>query len=168
MNLKKLTLIGSMILSTGLFAGVQEIKTLKPSESGIHVAEVQASFNLQKPTNTNQTRINLVVKDLGGSSDVSPHMGLYLTFWKDGEWGNATAAFEIDSAFSLVDYSQQSDGTLVLQLKEMSDQGAFYVKKVTVNYSEFAAKFEKESANYYNNEAINLWVKGSIYTKTAQ
>lgn len=160
MKFNQVTLIASLVFTATLFAGEENIPTLSQADSSINIAQVQASFTLKKPEGANQTRINLVVKDLGGSTDVSPMLGLYLIFWKDGEMGDATAAFNIDDGLSLVDYESKPNGVLVLKIKQYNDGGFDTITK-TIDYSKFAAKFERDAASAQGEFALT-WVKGSI------
>ena len=161
MKLTKIALGLSVVVSAFAVASVQNISTLGKDESQINVAQVQAQFTLKKSAQGNQSRISLVVKDLGGSTDVSPGLNLYLIFWHDGEWGNSTASFDLGSTFSLVDYTDKGDGTIVLKLKQYGERG-FYIETVTIDYKQFATQFERIASSYSQNEAQNNWVQGSI------
>jgi hypothetical protein len=161
MNIKTTALGLSMTLSTALFANSFQIGTLHPEEAQISISQIQKVFEVKKATQESPTRINLVVKDLGGSTDVSPVMDLYLTFWQDGEMRDATASFNLGSTYSLVDYTEGA-GKLTLKLKQYNNNGpGFIVETMVVDYSSFAAKFEHDAATV-EQEFVQEWVTGNI------
>jgi hypothetical protein len=152
-----LTIITSALLS--LSAQAESLQTLSKEDSQINVAQVQKTIVLKDAKGyDDSTRISLVIHDNGGSTDVSPHLGLYLIFWKDGEMSNTSAAFDLGSTFQVVDM-KSVPGKLVLKIKELGDRG-FVIKTQTIDYSDFAKKFEKEAGRAADFD--NTWVQGSI------
>ena len=162
MNFKKLTL--TLALVSSFAATAETIKSLSKKDAEINVAQVQNAFVLKKPTLENNTRISLIVHDGGGTTDVSPTLGLYLIFWKDGEMNNATASFHLEETFSVLDYKVLANNKLMLKLRDYGDQGMFS-KTVIIDYSNFAQKFEKD-ASHFEEEFVTKWVQGSIVSET--
>ena len=79
MNLKKLVIAIAVIFSSQSFAHHSEsIRSLSQEDSSMNLAQVQKQFVLKTPTEMGDTRISLLVMDMGGSTDVSPNLGLYL------------------------------------------------------------------------------------------
>lgn len=161
-NLKLTTLIASVLFSFSALAEIQQLSALEKAEASIPTAQVQQVITLKKPNEKSQTRINLLVKDLGGSTDLSPHMGMYLTFWQDGEMGDSTASFDLGRSYQIVDIKNNNNGTLEIISKQLIDGNHLENVKLTVNYKNFAAKFEKEASVIVNEFETN-WIKGDIF-----
>ncbi len=157
--MKSVLLLATLLLNTTLYAAMKDVANLSSEEAQIEMARAQNVFTLKKPDEKNNTRINLLVIDNGGSTDVSPTISLYLTFWKDGEMGDATSSFLIAPSFSLVDFSHKN-GKLTLKLKQLGEKG-FVTETVQVDYADFAKHFEKEADSVESEFGVEL-VEGKI------
>jgi hypothetical protein len=152
------TLIGLAITSSA-FAGDFSVPTMNEKDAHIDLAQVQQVITLKKPNAQSATRVNLVIQDLGGSTDVSPTMGLYLSFWKDGEMGNVSAVFNLSQVFSLIDYHVLNNGDLVIEVKEYDGSKGMIKNIYQISYNGFLKKFEKAQIN---EDFQNKWVDGDI------
>jgi hypothetical protein len=152
-TLSTLTLINAAV------AGDFGIPNLPEKHSKIAAAQVQQVFTLKKPNEKSQTRVNLLVKDLGGSTDVSPTLGIYLTFWRDGEMGNVSSSFLITQAFSIIDMHQLDENTLVLELREYDGEKGMVKNIYQLSYGDFLNKFEKAQAA---EDFQETYVKGAV------
>jgi hypothetical protein len=157
--MKTLLVLATLLLNSALYASMEDVQNLSKDEAQMEMARAQAIFTLKKPDAKNNTRINLLVVDNGGSTDVSPNISLYLTFWKDGEMGDATASFALSRSFKLVDYSYQN-AKLVLKLRQYKGSG-FVTETVNVDFSSFTKHFEKEALSVEEEFGVEF-VQGTI------
>ncbi len=65
---------------------------------------------LVKLVNKPHIQVNVVVEDLGGSTDVSPTQRAYLTLYAKGEMFSTDAAFDLGPHFGLVSAKRSSGG----------------------------------------------------------
>jgi hypothetical protein len=158
-KMKTLLVLATLLLNSALYASMKDVQNLSKEEAQMDMARAQSILTLKKPDAKNNTRINLLVIDNGGSTDVSPTIALYLTFWKDGEMGDATTSFLIAPSFSLVDYTYKN-GKLVLKLKQLGEKG-FVTETVNVDFSAFAKHFEKEALSVEEEFGVEQ-VQGTI------
>lgn len=162
MNLKKLTFTLAMALSTSVFAqNTHQNHSLNREDAMINVSQIQKQFTLKKPTEDSPTRISLVVVDLGGSTDMSAKMALYLTFHQDGEQSNADSAFFVGVTFQLIDFEDNGNGLLEMKSKDFNSQGRFVTQTITIDYKDFSKKFEEEAATL-EEEFVDEWVNGTV------
>ncbi len=165
MNLKKLVIAIAVIFSSQSFAHHSEsIRSLSQEDSSMNLAQVQKQFVLKTPTEMGDTRISLLVMDMGGSTDVSPNLGLYLIYFQDGEESNASAVFPLGYTFQLTDFSDNGGkGHLEMKLKQLGDNGWEY-ENVVIDYEKFNSVFEA-AAESVEVPFYDEWVDGTI-TKT--
>src|SRR5688572_29092140 len=90
----KFTFIALLLcLSLSSFAAA-----VKSTKAVINVARVDKVINLvDKPG----IKVNVVVEDTGGSTDVSPTQNIYFTLYVKGEMYDTDATFELGRAYSV-------------------------------------------------------------------
>lgn len=133
--MKKLIFAAALIFaSTTSFA--LDVKS-SDKDGQTNIARVVQLFNLvSKP----DLIANIVVKDLGGSTDLSPTQEVFFTLYSKGEMFSTDAAFDLGSVFS-VKSAKRIDGGLY--------------ECVAVIFDESTGKFEDRTFRIDAIKAIN-------------
>ncbi|UOF02713.1 hypothetical protein [Bdellovibrio reynosensis] len=83
----------SLLMSSSVFA-----KTIPSSKIEIAPSSIDQVVRLVDKRESGHTKVNIIVEELGMSTDVSPRYTVYLGFASLGEMGNIYADFKIDDA----------------------------------------------------------------------
>ncbi|MBY0416236.1 MAG: hypothetical protein K2Q18_18830 [Bdellovibrionales bacterium] len=94
--------------SLGLMA-----KEVPSSKNNVNVARV---VEIVKLVNKSDIQVNVVVSDIGGSTDVSPTQLLFFNIYSKGEIFSTDASFAIGPIYSLVSAKRLSGGVYELQI----------------------------------------------------
>lgn len=109
----KLLSLSFLILLTSNTLMAKEISSTK---NAVNVARV---VELVKLVNKNDIQVNVVVTDIGGSTDVSPTQDLYFNIYSKGEMFSTDASFSLGAIYALKNAKRISSG-----LYELSVVGA--------------------------------------------
>lgn len=104
------TVLTIAVLSLSFQAQATEIKS-SPAESNI--ARVVQVIPLVQKQNI---RISVAVKDLGGSTDVSPTQKVYFTLYTKGEMFSTDATFDLGEVFEFYSARRISGGVYVVKV----------------------------------------------------
>lgn len=105
--MKKMIIFMCMALASTTFAAEKYTEKVLSGTSDVNPASVQQVFNLYRFTNDNTLNINnglnvnLVVVDLGGTTDVSPTQKLVFTLFDKREMTTTQANFEIGTVYKV-------------------------------------------------------------------
>ncbi len=96
-------------------------KMIQSSDAKVPVARVAKIINLvDKP----HIQVNLVVEDLGGTTDVSPTRRVFFTLYAKGEMFSTDAAFDLGPHFGLVSAKRVSGGVYEVTFAKMIEPKA--------------------------------------------
>lgn len=77
------------------------------NENKINVARVAKAINLVDKADI---KVNVVVEDLGGSTDVSPTQKIFFTLYSKGEMFSTDATFDLGPVFEVISATRISGG----------------------------------------------------------
>ena len=97
-----LTLVSALVFTTAAQA-----ETVKSADAQVSIARVVKVVEL---VNKPGLQVSVAVKDLGGSTDVSPTQEAYLTVYSKGEMFNVEATFLIAAALEVKSAKRVSGG----------------------------------------------------------
>ncbi len=105
--MKYFTFIATVFLSIISLAGGKYTETVMSGTTDVNPASVQTIYNLYRLTNDNTMQnnmglnVNLVVVDLGGSTDVSPTQKMLLTLFDKQEMYSTAVSFEVGTVYKV-------------------------------------------------------------------
>lgn len=98
-----------------LAPSVAAAKTVKSGDAEVRVARVVKLIELvDKP----HIKVNLVVQDTGGTTDVSPTQRLYFTLYAKGEMYSTDASFDLGPVFGVKSAKRKSGGVYQVTLHD--------------------------------------------------
>ncbi len=134
----------ALVLLCLLVPSVAFAKTVKSSDTKVPVARVVKIVELvDKP----HIKVNLVVQDLGGSTDVSPTQRLFFTLYSKGEMFSTDAAFDLGPVFGVRSAKRKSGGIYVFTL---DDGFTGKTKTMTVDAREAIVAMKKVSCDDFD------------------
>lgn len=102
--------LSALLLQTAAYARV--IHNLSRAESQVEISRV---VNVVKLVEKPGLQVNIVVEDLGGSTDVSPTQVLYFTLYSKGEMFSTDATFKLGHIYELKSAKRLSGGVYELK-----------------------------------------------------
>ncbi|MEQ8276357.1 MAG: hypothetical protein RMA76_25340 [Deltaproteobacteria bacterium] len=127
-----------------LLPSVASAKTVKSADAKVPVARVVKIVELvDKP----HIKVNLVVQDLGGSTDVSPTQRLFFTLYSKGEMFSTDAAFDLGPVFGVKSAKRKSGGVYEVTL---DDGFTGKTKTMTVDAREAIVAMKKVSCDDFD------------------
>lgn len=113
--MKSLAIAALMLLSsTALMAG-----QIKSSKNQVNVGRIAEMVKL---VNKDDIKVNLVVVDNGGSTDVSPTQELYFNLYTKGEMFSTDASFNLGYIYSFKKASRISGGVYEVVIEGPNDE----------------------------------------------
>ena len=103
-------------------------RIIQSSDAQVPVARVVKLVNLvDKP----HIQVNVIIEDLGGSTDVSPTQRAYFTLYAKGEMFSTDASFDLGPHFGLLSAKRKSGGVYELTFApDLTTGGRAPVKRV--------------------------------------
>lgn len=121
----------TLILALSAFISFQALAgTISSSKKSINVARIDKVVTLVEKADI---KVNVVVEDLGGSTDVSPTQNLYFTLYSKGEMFSTDATFDLGPIFSLVSAKRVDGGVYEIKAVVPTEDGAMKTKVLKVN-----------------------------------
>lgn len=121
----------TLIFALSVFVSFQALAgTVKSSKKSINVARIDKVVTLVDKADI---KVNVVVEDLGGSTDVSPTQNLYFTLYSKGEMFSTDATFDLGPIFSLVATKRIEGGIYEIKAVVPSEDGMMKTKVLRVN-----------------------------------
>lgn len=102
-----LALITTLLMATAPHASIT--KTIKSTRFGTAV-EVSRIVELVKMVSRPDIQVNVTVRDLGGSTDVSPTQELFFTLYSKGEMFSTDASFNLGAIYDFKSARKLSNG----------------------------------------------------------
>jgi len=97
---------------------------------------------------------NIVVKDLGGSTDVSPTQILYFTLYSKGEMFSTEATFELGHVYALHSAKRLSGGIYEVKFSGPEDETSMPIKKImTIDAQEAIMDLKEVDCDDFDCEA---------------
>jgi hypothetical protein len=112
-----------LALLTVILPVTAQAAEIRSTNKQAKVARIVLVENLTK--SPEDVAVNLVVEDLGGSTDMSPSQNVYLTIYRKGEMFSTDAAFLLMHAFSLTAVDRVSEGVYLITATIMDDEGHY-------------------------------------------
>jgi hypothetical protein len=142
--MKILISIALIIFSVTTFAASKKVESSANSDAYVAVARVVQLTNLVDKKageggSLTNLLVNVVVVDMGGSTDVSPTQRVYLTMYSKGEMFSTDAAFEIADIFNFKSAKRIEAGVYEIVVTQPNASGSEEVtyivdaKEATVN-----------------------------------
>jgi len=105
----KTAIIGLAFL-TSLSSFASTISSTK--ENKINVARIAKAITL---VDKSDIKVNLVVEDLGGSTDVSPTQKMFFTLYSKGEMFSTDATFDLGQVYEVISATRISGGKYAIK-----------------------------------------------------
>lgn len=112
------TLIAALALSVFSLSAQAEVIRNDRENSLVQIARVVKLVNL---VDKEHVMVNVVVQDLGGSTDVSPSQKVFLTLYSKGEMFSTDASFEIGQVWSFKSAKRVSGGVYEIKVKGFNE-----------------------------------------------
>ncbi len=116
--MKKIILIALTVILPLAAAQAEEIRSAKTQTK---VARIAGLHKLSKASD--EVAVNLVVVDLGGSTDVSPTKRLHLTIYRKGEMYSTDASFALMEMLELKGVKRIANGIYLVIADTMTQEG---------------------------------------------
>lgn len=102
------------IFGLALLASLSSFAATIPStkENKINVARVAKAITLVDKADI---KVNVVVEDLGGSTDVSPTQKIFFTLYSKGEMFSTDATFDLGPVFEVISATRLSGGMYAIK-----------------------------------------------------
>lgn len=110
---------------SSLFAS--EVTSLDKKSSRVNAARV---VELVKLVDKSDIKVNLVVHDMGGSTDVSPTQELFFTLYVKGEMFSTDATFPLGAVFAFQSATRLSGGIYEVKVSGVDVETSMPVDKV--------------------------------------
>lgn len=130
----------SLSLSLNVFAAEKYTETVMSGTSDVNPASVQSVYNLYRFTNDQSLQnnmglnVNLVVIDLGGTTDVSPTQKMLLTLFDKQEMYTTKANFEIGTVYKVNEVKRIGRGVYQIKASAPGQEDLMPVDQIiTVN-----------------------------------
>lgn len=114
----------AILTSFSSFAGT--ISSTKSNK--VNVARIDKVITL---VDKSEIKVNVVVQDLGGSTDVSPTKNIFFTLYSKGEMFSTDATFDLGAAYEVIAAKRVSGGVYEIKATVPSDSDAM-MKTVTL------------------------------------
>lgn len=105
----KLALILGLMLLISNISQASVVKTVKSTRFGTAV-EISRIVELIKLVTKPDLQVNVTVRDLGGTTDVSPTQELFFTLYSKGEKFSTDASFNLGAIYDFKSARRLSDG----------------------------------------------------------
>lgn len=102
--------------------------------------EVSRVAELVKLTTTPDIQINLIVKDNGGTTDVSPTQQLFFTLYSKGELFNTDATFDLGLIYDFKSAKKISNGVFEVFIGGVDDETSMPSNKLLIIDAQRALK----------------------------
>jgi len=112
------TLIAALVLSVFSLSAQAEVVRNDRENSLVQIARVVKLVNL---VDKEHVMVNVVVQDLGGSTDVSPSQKVFLTLYSKGEMFSTDASFEIGPVWSFKSAKRVSGGVYEIKVEGFNE-----------------------------------------------
>ena len=123
-------LMALMLMSAAIEASeMREVRSLVDKKAMVHAARV---VDLVKLVEKPGLQVNILVKDLGGSTDVSPTQELYFTLYAKGEMFSTDATFNLGPIYSFKSAKRKSGGIYEVKIEGLDSPNGMPVAKTLV------------------------------------
>lgn len=121
-----------LIFGLALFASFQSLAEVIPStkENNINVARIDKLVTLVDKADM---KVNVVVEDLGGSTDVSPTQNVFFTLYSKGEMFSTDATFNLGPIYKLISAKRLEGGVYVVKVIIPTSEGMMKGATLKVN-----------------------------------
>ncbi len=121
-----------LILGLAIFASFQSLAEIIPStkENKINVARIDKVVTLVDKVDM---KVNVVVEDLGGSTDVSPTQNAFFTLYSKGEMFSTDATFNLGPIYKLISAKRLEGGVYVIKAIIPTSEGMMQGATLKVN-----------------------------------
>lgn len=113
----------SLVIALCLFPLFAQAETVKSEKVDVNLARVVDIYHLNSAEK--ETQASIVVRDLGGSTDLSPTQEIYLTLYRKGEMFSTDATFRLDSVLYVTGVKARADGRYEVKAKGFRNDQAF-------------------------------------------
>lgn len=121
--MKKLILV---LLATVLPLAAQA-ETIRSEKHQTNIARVTELHQLSAPKA--EVGVQVVVEDLGGSTDLSPTQTVFLTLYRKGEMFSTDAAFKLANVLFLKGVKRVKNGVYEVTVVDIDEEGRFDFEK---------------------------------------
>lgn len=167
--MKVLLSILVLLTSVSSFAEESVIKNKEHKIEAARVADVVKLKTIKSQHGDLDIQVNIVVEDLGGTTDVSPTQVVYLTLYSKGEMCDVSATFELGRTFGLESASTQNGRYVIVLSDYLNDEvkEEMYLGNTTYEVDATEAIKAIQKVNYCE-DFDHPEVKTSIKVKTTQ
>lgn len=137
--MKNLIFAMALLVSFNSFAAVVTSTT----KNKVNVARIDKVITL---VDKSDIKVNVVVSDLGGSTDVSPTKNLFFTLYSKGEMFSTDATFDLGPAYEVLSAKRISGGVYEIKATLPSD-GSEMMKTVTLKVDAGSAITKLKAVN---------------------
>lgn len=114
-------------------------------QTQINVGRVLKVYDLgyEKSNDTiNFTKVNVVVEDIGGSTDLSPTQNIYLTLYAKGEMFSTDAAFKLGSFYDINAANRLGEGVYEIFVEGIDYKGEWVVSRYVIDAKKALAEMK--------------------------
>lgn len=126
--MKTLSVLLALVMFPALSQAAQVVVS-SDADAQVNIARVQKVLDLKDQ----EVAVNIAVKDLGGSTDVSPTYEVYLTLYLKGEMFSTDATFRIGSLLSFQSARLVSPGLYLVSGYDLTDEGEIKLKTFVID-----------------------------------
>lgn len=117
----------ALLLLAALLPQAALAATVRSGKHEVNVGRVAELHRLS--ASSDDVKVQVVVQDLGGSTDVSPTQTVYFTLYTKGEMFSTNAAFEIANVLTFKSAKRVKKGVYEVTLVDIDEEGRFDFEK---------------------------------------
>lgn len=139
-----------ILISIFSFLPLAQAKEIQSEKNSAPTARIVALHNLvDKP----HIRVNLLVQDLGGSTDVYPSKRAFFTIYARGEMFSTDASFELGDFLQIQSVSRVSGGIYELNILDFNANGQITNKTLIINAVNAIVKMNNVTCDDFDCDA---------------